>query len=161
MLFIPALVGIFTLLKRRANINAKKFFSLCLDVSEAIKITGEIYWQEQWRGRIIVNPEIMGDVVIARKDFPTSYHLAVVHDDAIQCIDLVTRGEDLFTATHIHRLLQELLGLPVPEYYHHPLILDEKGERLAKRKNSPSLRELRAQGLGLQSLERDFRNKIT
>jgi glutamyl-Q tRNA(Asp) synthetase len=88
-----------------------------------------------------------GDVVLARKEIPASYHLCVTHDDALQGVTLVTRGSDLFAATHLHRLLQALFGWPVPAYAHHPLLLDETGERLAKRKNSPSLRDLRAAGL--------------
>jgi glutamyl-Q tRNA(Asp) synthetase len=89
---------------------------------------------------------MFGDVVLARKETPTSYHLAVVVDDAKQGVNLVTRGEDLFEATHVHRLLQELLGLPVPKWHHHRLITDEQGKRLAKRDDAKSLRTLRAEG---------------
>ncbi|MCB1208300.1 MAG: tRNA glutamyl-Q(34) synthetase GluQRS, partial [Verrucomicrobiales bacterium] len=91
-------------------------------------------------------PEIFGDVVLARKETPTSYHLAVVVDDALQGITLVTRGADLLEATHLHRLLQELLNLPVPRWRHHRLIVDEDGKRLAKRDDARSLRTLRAEG---------------
>ena len=84
--------------------------------------------------------------MLARKGTPASYHLAVVVDDALQGITLVTRGEDLLEATHLHRLLQELLGLPVPEWQHHRLITDESGKRLAKRDDARSLRSLRAAG---------------
>ena len=89
----------------------------------------------------------LGDVVIARKDVPTSYHLAVTVDDALQGITLVTRGQDLFFATPIHRLLQELLDLPQPEYRHHRLITDDAGGRMAKREGSRTLRDYRAEGL--------------
>jgi glutamyl-Q tRNA(Asp) synthetase len=84
--------------------------------------------------------------VLARKDTPTSYHLAVVVDDAFQGVTLVTRGNDLFTATHVQRLLQALLGLPAPRYAHHRLILDERGEKFSKRNASVTLRYLREQG---------------
>ena len=98
------------------------------------------------RGRIEVQPEIYGDFVLARKDAPASYHLAVVVDDAIQGVSMVTRGNDLFASTHLHRLLQALLGLPEPLYNHHRLICDAAGKRLAKRDQAASLRQLRAQG---------------
>jgi glutamyl-Q tRNA(Asp) synthetase len=90
---------------------------------------------------------VFGDVVLARKETPTSYHLAVTVDDALQGVTLVTRGEDLLEATHVHRLLQALLGLPVPEWAHHRLITDEKGVRLAKRDQARSLRSLREAGV--------------
>lgn len=98
------------------------------------------------KGRIAVQPELFGDVVIARKDVPTSYHLAVVTDDALQDVTLVTRGQDLFAATYIHRILQVLLGLPEPRYHHHGLIRDETGRRLSKSAKDMGLRELRAAG---------------
>ncbi len=84
-------------------------------------------------GRSRPEPTLLGDVVLARKEMPTSYHLAVTLDDALQGVTLVTRGADLFAATHIHRLLQALLGLPTPRYRHHPLLTDAHGRRLAKR----------------------------
>jgi glutamyl-Q tRNA(Asp) synthetase len=87
-----------------------------------------------------------GDVVLARKDAPTSYHLSVTIDDALQGVSLVTRGEDLFAATHVHRLLQALLGLAVPRYRHHALITDASGQRLAKRDRAQTLRALRDSG---------------
>jgi glutamyl-Q tRNA(Asp) synthetase len=87
-----------------------------------------------------------GDVVLARKETPTSYHLSVVVDDAAQGITHVVRGEDLFAATSVHRLLQDLLGLAAPVYHHHRLILDANGRKLAKSTGSTGLRELRAQG---------------
>lgn len=98
-------------------------------------------------GRQKIRPELFGDVIIARKDVPTSYHLAVVIDDAAQGVDLVTRGQDLFAATFIHRLLQILLGLPEPRYHHHGLIRDATGRRLSKTARDQGLRDLRAQGL--------------
>jgi glutamyl-Q tRNA(Asp) synthetase len=96
---------------------------------------------------VVARPEIFGDVVLARKDTPASYHLSVVVDDAAQGVTLVTRGLDLQPATHLHRLLQHLLGLPVPRYRHHRLITDESGKRLAKRDEAAALRTLRAGGV--------------
>jgi glutamyl-Q tRNA(Asp) synthetase len=94
-----------------------------------------------------VNPALLGDVVLARKDIGTAYHLAVVVDDAFQEITHVTRGEDLLASTHVHRLLQVLLGLPEPMCFHHPLVLDAQGNRLAKRHDSLSIAALRESGL--------------
>lgn len=98
-------------------------------------------------GRLPIDPMLFGDVVIARKDVPTSYHLAVTVDDAIQGVTCVTRGQDLFPATYVHRVLQVLLGLPEPRYRHHPLVRDETGRRLSKSAKDMGLRELRAQGM--------------
>jgi len=98
------------------------------------------------RGRLPIDPMIFGDVIIARKDVPTSYHLAVTMDDAIQNVTVVTRGQDLFPATYIHRLLQVLLGLPEARYRHHGLIRDQNGRRLSKSAKDMGLRELRATG---------------
>jgi glutamyl-Q tRNA(Asp) synthetase len=100
-------------------------------------------WFDRARGWQTATPEILGDVVLARKDIGTSYHLSVTLDDHIQGLTLVTRGEDLFYATHLHRLLQELLGLNVPEWHHHRLLLDAEGKRFAKRNNAVTLQHLR------------------
>ena len=107
---------------------------------------GPLTWHDRGRGDQRCDPRPQGDVVLARKDLGTSYHLAVVVDDAAQGVTLVTRGEDLFEASHVHRLLQQLLGLPVPEYHHHRLVADEKGQRLAKRSDALSIRALREAG---------------
>jgi glutamyl-Q tRNA(Asp) synthetase len=106
----------------------------------------DLGWQDRARGAFTATPEIFGDVVLARKDTPASYHLSVVIDDARQGVTLVTRGEDLLEATHLHRLLIELLKLSLPQWEHHRLILDEKGRRLAKRDDARSLRMLREEG---------------
>jgi glutamyl-Q tRNA(Asp) synthetase len=98
-------------------------------------------------GVITADPAAWGDVILARKDTPTSYHLAVVVDDAAQGITDVVRGRDLFHATSVHRLLQSLLGLPVPRYHHHRLLLDADGKKLSKSTAATGLRDLRAQGL--------------
>jgi glutamyl-Q tRNA(Asp) synthetase len=103
-------------------------------------------WHDQARGRQIVPTALLDDVVLARKETPTSYHLAVTADDALQGVTLVTRGEDLFDATHIHRVLQALLDLPVPDYHHHRLLTDAQGRRFAKRDKSLTLRALREAG---------------
>ncbi|MEQ8654986.1 MAG: tRNA glutamyl-Q(34) synthetase GluQRS [Kiloniellales bacterium] len=117
-----------------------------LDVAKASQRVGALTWNDRGRGRQEAQAAQLGDVVLARKDLGASYHLAVVLDDAAQEITLVTRGEDLFAATHLHRLLQALLELPVPQWWHHRLILDENGKRLAKRDAARSLRTLREEG---------------
>jgi len=122
-------------------------YALRLDVAKAVAMVGkELRWLDRAHGPFTATPAIFGDVVLARKDTPASYHLAVVLDDARQGVTLVTRGEDLLPATHLHRLLIELLGLPVPEWEHHRLILDDQGRRLAKRDDARSLRTLRELG---------------
>jgi glutamyl-Q tRNA(Asp) synthetase len=103
----------------------------------------------------------LGDVVLARKEVPTSYHLAVTVDDALQGVTLVTRGADLLTATHIHRLLQALLGLPTPRYRHHPLLTDAAGRRLAKRDRAQTIRAMRAAGMSAQEVLRAARRVST
>lgn len=129
--------------------------ALRLDVARALARTGEgLAFQEEGRGLVPAQPSLFGDVVLARRDFPASYHLAVVVDDALQGVSLVTRGEDLFPATHLHRLLQALLDLPVPRYRHHALLRDEAGRRLAKRDGARALRELRHQGLAPADVRR-------
>lgn len=113
---------------------------------------GLLHWDELGAGpagetgRVAARPADWGDVVLARKETPTSYHLAVTVDDALQGVSHVVRGQDLFYATAVHRLLQELLGLPAPVCRHHRLLTDVGGEKLAKTRNSPSLRSLRAEG---------------
>src|SRR5690606_25055798 len=106
-------------------------------------------WEEEGdglAGTIPVDPQIHGDVVLARKEVPASYHLAVTVDDALQGVTLVTRGRDLFAATHVHRLLQTLLGLPAPRYRHHLLLTNPAGRRLAKRDGARTLASLREAG---------------
>lgn len=104
-------------------------------------------FEEISEGTIAADPASFGDVVIARKDTPTSYHLCVTHDDALQGVTLVTRGEDLRHATHLHRLIQALMGWPVPTYAHHRLLTDASGRRLAKRDHAMTLRALRQSGM--------------
>ncbi|MCK9908659.1 tRNA glutamyl-Q(34) synthetase GluQRS [Microbacteriaceae bacterium K1510] len=128
-------------------------YALRLDMAAALAHAGALTWQETGAGpagetgTIAADPAAWGDVVLARKDTPTSYHLAVVTDDAAQGITDVVRGQDLFHATALHRLLQALLGLPAPRYHHHRLLLDADGRKLSKSTQATGLRELRAQGL--------------
>jgi glutamyl-Q tRNA(Asp) synthetase len=113
---------------------------------------GELGWVEHGRGpdgetgEIAAAPQAWGDVILARKETPTSYHLAVVVDDALQGITEAVRGEDLFWSTSVHRLLQALLGLPAPAYRHHRLVRDASGAKLSKSTGATGLRELRAGG---------------
>lgn len=127
-----------------------------LDAAAAVAETGPLAWRDD-DVEVAARPESFGDVVLARKDAPTSYHLAVTVDDAAQAITDVVRGRDLFASTHIHRLLQALLGLPTPHYHHHALLADASGERLAKRKNAPTLAGLRSAGVDPQRLVEDLR----
>ena len=129
--------------RRRA---AGAAFAIRLDAGRALRLTGPLTWTDAVAGRQAVDLGRFGDVVVARKEIPTSYHLAVVVDDAAAGITLVTRGRDLFAATHVHRTLQALLGLPVPVWHHHPLVTDGDGRRLAKRDGDLGLRVLRAGG---------------
>jgi glutamyl-Q tRNA(Asp) synthetase len=118
-------------------------FAWRLDLTKALALTGPIAWYDCRAGWVEAEPELLGDPILARKDTPTSYHLAVVLDDHLQGVNLVTRGEDLFHATHIHRVLQALLQIEPPRYYHHNLVADSRGERLAKRNRAITLRHLR------------------
>ena len=127
-----------------------------LDTAAAAACAGPLAWTDERAGTVRAAPEASGDVVLARKDAPASYHLAVVHDDALQGVTDVVRGEDLFEATHVHRLLQALLGLPAPRYHHHALIRDAGGRRLAKRDRAATLAELRAAGADPHELTRDL-----
>lgn len=117
-----------------------------LDAEKALAATGPLMWEDARAGSQTVDLSGLGDVVLVRKDLPASYHLAVTLDDAADGVTLVTRGADLFAASHIHRTLQALLGLAVPRWHHHPLLLGEDGEKLAKRRGSPALAERRDAG---------------
>jgi glutamyl-Q tRNA(Asp) synthetase len=117
-----------------------------LDMHKAHAAAGSLSWHDASAGWVEADPIPQGDVVLARKETPTSYHLAVTVDDAAQGVTDVVRGVDLFAATHIHRLLQALLGLPTPAYHHHPLLAGPDGKRLAKRNGAKPLADLRAQG---------------
>jgi glutamyl-Q tRNA(Asp) synthetase len=129
-----------------------------IDMAKAVSVAGELHWSDAGEGEQLATAEIHGDVVLARKDVPTSYHLAVVVDDAEQGVTDVVRGMDLFAATHVHRLLQQLLNLPVPRYHHHRLITDGAGKRLAKRDNARSLAALRDAGVSASAICTAFRS---
>ena len=129
-----------------------------LDVAKALALTGPLKWFDGGAA-IAADPAPFGDLVIARKDAETSYHLAVTLDDAAQGVTDIVRGRDLFASTHIHRLLQALLDLPVPRYHHHGLIVGADGERLAKRRNSPTLAAMREAGVDPAQLVADLRNR--
>ncbi len=123
-----------------------------LDMAAACARAGDLGWSEHGQGpdgetgAVAARPEAWGDVILARKETPTSYHLAVVVDDALQGVTEVVRGQDLFWSTSVHRLLQQLLGLPQPAYRHHRLVLDGAGRKLSKSSEATGLRELRAAG---------------
>jgi len=118
-----------------------------LDMGRAMEGAPKLYFAEEGVGHVLARPELFGDLILGRRDVPASYHLCVTHDDAAQGVTLVTRGEDLFEATHVHRLLQHLMGWPVPVYAHHGLVRDAMGKRLAKRDAAASLRGLREAGM--------------
>jgi len=136
--------------ERAARIAAGESYALRLDIAAACALHPALSWHDAELGEQVVTFDTLhrlhGDAVLARKDTPASYHLCVTLDDALQGITLVTRAVDLRNATPLHRLLQALFGLPVPDYAHHPLLFDTAGERLAKRHNAPSLRERRQGG---------------
>lgn len=117
-----------------------------LDMAKAVAMAGPHAWHDEVHGPQQASPGQFGDVVLVRKDAPASYHLAATLDDAADGITLVTRGADLFAASHVHRLLQALLGLPVPVWHHHGLLVEADGRKLAKRRGSPSLADRRRGG---------------
>jgi glutamyl-Q tRNA(Asp) synthetase len=127
-------------------------YALRLDMAAAVGLAGDLVWQEQGEGpggetgTVPAQPLAWGDLILARKETPTSYHLSVVVDDALQGVTEVVRGQDLFWSTGVHRLLQALLGLPTPVYRHHRLILNSAGQKLSKSTEAMGLRELRAAG---------------
>ncbi|MCT8998034.1 tRNA glutamyl-Q(34) synthetase GluQRS [Chelativorans intermedius] len=139
--------------ERRRRMAEGEPYAWRLDMAAATAhVGGPLFWDEDGSGpqgeagRVPARPQEWGDVVIARKETPASYHLSVVVDDALQGITHVVRGRDLFHATAVHRLLQELLGLPVPLYHHHALILDEEGRKLSKSRGDTGIAALREAG---------------
>lgn len=131
-----------------------------LDVAAAQAVAGPLEWQDEIAGKQVARPGLFGDVVLMRKDAPASYHLAATLDDAADGITHVTRGADLFAASHVHRLIQALLGLPVPVWHHHGLLVEADGRKLAKRRGSPSLADRRRageDGRALADALREFR----
>jgi glutamyl-Q tRNA(Asp) synthetase len=135
-------------------------YALRLDMVAACARAGDLSWIEHGEGpgretgAVAARPQDWGDVILARKETPTSYHLSVVVDDALQGVTEVVRGQDLFPSTGVHRLLQQLLGLPQPAYRHHSLVLDSEGRKLSKSTKATGLRELRAAGTAPADIRR-------
>ncbi len=146
--------------ERAARLARGEPYAIRLDMMRAIEWAGALSWSDSGagpageRGDVAADPGAWGEVVLARKELPTSYHLSVVVDDALQCVTDVVRGSDLFWLTSVHRLLQALLGLPAPRYHHHRLILDETGKKLSKSTRATAIRELRAKGATLTDIRR-------
>jgi len=146
--------------ERIRRMNAGEAYALRLDMQIALGRVGKLGWKESGSGpsgetgRIAADPSIWGDLVLARKEVPTSYHLSVVVDDAAQGVTDIVRGRDLFHATAVHRLLQTLLELPEPSYHHHRLMLAADGTKLSKSTQSTGLRELRAKGASPTDIRR-------
>ena len=132
--------------ERKRRIDAGEAHAIRLDMESARLKVGELAWDDREKGRQTAEPEMFGDVVLARRDTPASYHLAATLDDDLQGVNLVVRGMDLFTSTHVHRLLQALFGLTTPVYHHHDLLTDAAGRRYAKRDRALTIRELRQAG---------------
>ena len=151
-----------SLAERKALVDRGVPCALRLDMAAAQGRTGPLTWQEEGAGpagdtgEVEARPEQWGDVILARKEAPTSYHLSVVVDDALQGVTHVVRGQDLFWSTSVHRLLQALLGLAAPSYRHHRLVRDEAGQKLSKSTRATAIRELRAAGL----TPNDIRRKV-
>ncbi|MFZ2980644.1 MAG: tRNA glutamyl-Q(34) synthetase GluQRS [Sphingobium sp.] len=141
----------------RADRIAREPHAWRIDMARAVAMAGPLTWEDDDRGPILADPLAAGDVVLARKDAPTSYHLAATLDDAAMGVTLVLRGRDLLAATDIHRLLQALLDLPTPVYRHHGLLVGPDGKRLAKRTGGIQLAELRASGVDPARLRDDLR----
>jgi len=146
--------------QRRRLIDRGAPYALRLDMAAALARAGALGWSEHGEGpggetgQISARPERWGDVILARKETPTSYHLSVVIDDALQGVTEVVRGQDMFHATSVHRLLQQLLGLPQPAYRHHRLLADVAGQKLSKSTDATGLRELRAAGATPEDIRR-------
>ncbi|MET1025783.1 MAG: tRNA glutamyl-Q(34) synthetase GluQRS [Dongiaceae bacterium] len=127
--------------------NRGDAYALRFDSDKAAALAGPLDFVDRAHGTVAVNPRLLGDVVLARRDAPASYHLCVTIDDHLQGVTLVTRGVELLPATHIHRLLQAVLGLAAPVYQHHLLLTNADGRRLSKRDGALSLRQMRGNGL--------------
>ena len=149
----PGEAKVMSAAERRRRMDAGEPYALRLDMPAALARVDPLTWQDSGAGpsgesgTIAADPATWGDVILARKETPTSYHLAVVVDDAAQGVSDVVRGQDLFHATSVHRLLQALLGLPQPRYHHHRLILGADGRKLSKSTSATGLRELRGRGV--------------
>jgi glutamyl-Q tRNA(Asp) synthetase len=146
--------------EQQRRINEGAPYALRLDTARAALETGDLFFDESGggpqgeRGRLLVQPTLFGDIVLSRKETPAAYHLAVVVDDAHQGVTLVTRGNDLFSATHVQRLLQALLEYPAPRYAHHRLILDEHGRKFSKRDKKATLQDMRESGVTAEEVRK-------
>jgi glutamyl-Q tRNA(Asp) synthetase len=138
--------------ERRDRIAAGHELCMRIDAEKAARQAGPYHFVDETRGRVEGQPRLMGDFVIARKDTPTSYHLSVTVDDHLQGVTLVTRGEDVFPSTHVHGLLQKLLGYDPPLYAHHKLLTDASGRRFAKRDRDMTIRAMREAGMTPQEV---------
>ena len=149
----PGTAKALSVAERRSRIEAGEAYALRLNMAAALERAGSLNWAEtgfgprRESGAVAAAPAAWGDVVLARKEIPTSYHLSVVIDDALQGVSQVVRGQDLFWSTSVHRLLQALLGLPAPSYHHHRLVLDRDGRKLSKSTRATALRALRQDGV--------------
>ncbi|RTL53549.1 MAG: tRNA glutamyl-Q(34) synthetase GluQRS [Bradyrhizobiaceae bacterium] len=156
----PGVDRLLSAAERAEKIASGAPYALRLDMAAACARAGDLTWDEHGAGpdgetgTLVAQPQEWGDVILARKDTPTSYHLSVVIDDALQGVSHVVRGQDLFHATSVHRLLQHLLDLPAPSYRHHRLIRDGAGRKLSKSDDATGIRELRAAGAGPQDIRR-------
>jgi glutamyl-Q tRNA(Asp) synthetase len=144
---------------RGAAVDLSRPHAWRIDMARAVALAGPLAFDDAWHGRIVADPLAQGDVVLARKDAPASYHLAATIDDGWSGVTDVVRGDDLLAATDVHRLLQALLGLPTPHYHHHPLLAGPDGRRLAKRDGAPSLKALRDGGADPVALVADLRGR--
>ncbi|MAS94479.1 MAG: tRNA glutamyl-Q(34) synthetase GluQRS [Verrucomicrobiales bacterium] len=143
--------------EQNSRIAAGEDYALRLDLSKSLKTIGHtLTWQDAINGTQQAKPELLGDAVIVRKDIGTSYHLAVVIDDGLQGITDIVRGVDLFDSTHLHCVLQALLGITPPTYHHHKLLTDDSGRRLAKRDNSITLKSLRETGKSANQIRQEL-----
>ncbi|MEA2878321.1 MAG: glutamyl-Q tRNA(Asp) synthetase, partial [Hyphomicrobiales bacterium] len=156
--FYPGTCRHLNVAERAARLALDKRAAWRLDMDKAIALVGPLTWSESDHENpvreIATDPQAWGDVVLARRDIATSYHLSVAIDDAKQGVTDVARGNDLFASTSVHRILQELLGLPTPSYHHHGLITDASGHKLSKSRGSPTLRDLRAGGMTPDEIRR-------
>ncbi|KPF92513.1 glutamyl-tRNA synthetase [Novosphingobium sp. AAP83] len=147
-----------TCLRRGARPNTEAAWRL--DIEQAAILAGPLEWTDERRGVQQARPEMFGDVVLWRKDAPASYHLAATLDDAADGVTHVTRGVDLFHASHIHRLLQHLLGLPVPTWHHHPVLVESDGRKLAKRRDAPAIADRRRAGEDGRAVAAEVRSAL-
>jgi len=148
-------------LQREARLNAGESAALRLNMDAACAQAGQkVGWREYGskaeRRDILADPRLWGDAVLSRKDIPASYHIAVVVDDALQGVTDVVRGEDLFMATSMHRLLQVLLDLPAPDYHHHELLRNGAGRKMSKSLRAKPLRTLRREGLSPEDVKQQL-----